>query len=153
MNHNAEIISMGTERYRDPACDRGSVTMTDEQRTALISAAQSVRRNAYAPYSNYYVGAAIMAKSGKIYTGANFENAAFGAGTCAERVALGSALSAGEREFEAICVCGQDSDITPCGICRQALWEFGDIAVICCDESGNAYDYTLKELLPGGFRM
>ena len=125
--------------------------MTDEQRKTLISAAGRVRRRAYAPYSNYYVGAAILAKSGQIYTGANFENAAYGAGTCAERVALGCALSAGEREFEAICVCGQFADITPCGICRQALWEFGDMAVICCDDSGTAQNYTLRELLPGGF--
>ncbi len=95
----------------------------------LIAIATEARKNAYAPYSNYLVGAALLADSGKIYQGSNFENAAFGAGVCAERVALGSALSYGERGFDAICVCGSDVSITPCGVCRQALAEFGEIDV------------------------
>ena len=125
--------------------------MNDKQRAALIEEAIRVRENAYAPYSDYKVGAAILAKSGAIYTGCNFENAAFGAGVCAERVALGNALSSGEREFEAVCVCGSSAEITPCGICRQSLAEFGNAVVICCDPSGETREYTLAELLPGAF--
>ena len=79
------------------------------------------------------------------------ENAAFGAGVCAERVALGAALSSGEREFLAICVCGQNKNITPCGICRQSLSEFNDIEVICCDEYGNTQEYSLSNILPLSF--
>ncbi len=121
------------------------------QKNELIKLAIAVRNNAYSPYSKYKVGAALLAKSGKMYTGSNFENAAYGAGVCAERVALGSALSAGEREFIAICVCGQSKDITPCGICRQSLSEFNNIEVICCDEQGNAQEYNLFEILPVSF--
>ena len=127
--------------------------MTEKQKTDLMTAAARVRRNAYAPYSSYRVGAAILASSGKIYTGANFENASFGAGTCAERVALGCALSAGERELAAICVSGQSADITPCGICRQALREFGDMEVICCGDGAEPRTYMLSELLPGAFSL
>ena len=86
-----------------------------------------------------------------MFCGCNFESASFGAGVCAERVALGAALSAGEREFKAICVCGNQDTITPCGICRQALIEFGDIDVICCDINGNSKEYKLKDLLPEAF--
>ena len=78
------------------------------------------------------------------------ENASFGAGTCAERVALGSALASGEREFEAICVYA-DRTVTPCGICRQALSEFGDMAVICAGDDGGRREYMLSELLPAAF--
>lgn len=127
--------------------------MTEKQKAELISAAREAAKNAYAPYSGYAVGAALLAKSGRIFTGCNFENASFGAGTCAERVALGSALAAGERDFEAIAVCGPDPDITPCGICRQALAEFGDLCVLCAGPDGEAREYTLAKLLPYGFRL
>ncbi len=118
----------------------------------LINAAREVRENAYAPYSKYKVGAALLAKSGKVYVGCNFENASFGAGACAERVALGAAIAAGEREFVAVACVGGDG-VTPCGICRQALSEFGDIAVYCADDSGDVREYTLAQLLPHGFEM
>ena len=127
--------------------------MENKIRDALIEAAIRVRENAYAPYSNYKVGAALLAKSGKMYTGCNFENASFGAGTCAERVALGAALSAGEREFLAVACAGGDDEITPCGICRQALSEFGNIEVFCVSETGNVREFTLAELLPHGFKL
>lgn len=111
------------------------------------------RENAYAPYSKYKVGAALLAKSGKVYAGCNFENASFGAGTCAERVALGAALAAGEREFVAV-ACAADGSVTPCGICRQALAEFGDIAVYCAGvDDGNVREYRLSELLPHAFEL
>lgn len=120
---------------------------------ALVSAAREVRERAYAPYSKYKVGAALLAKSGKVYVGCNFENASFGAGTCAERVALGAAIAAGEREFVAVACVGGDG-VTPCGICRQALAEFGDIAVYCADaDGGEVREYTLAQLLPHGFEL
>ena len=125
--------------------------ITKVQKEELISKAIKVRNTAYSPYSNYKVGAALLAKSGKIYIGSNFENAAFGAGVCAERVALGCALSNGEREFEAICVCGNNIDIMPCGICRQALSEFNNIDIICCDDKGNIIEYKLSDILPKAF--
>ena len=117
----------------------------------LIENARMARRSAYVPYSNYSVGVSLLAKSGKIYVGSNYENASFGAGVCAERVALGNALTAGERDFAAICVCGSDINITPCGICRQSLSEFGEMEVITCDEEGNYKNFQLTDLLPFAF--
>lgn len=118
----------------------------------LIKKSIDVRKNAYSPYSQYKVGAAVLTKQGNIYTGCNFENVAFGAGVCAERIAIGNAISNGEREFVAICVSGESSDITPCGICRQAILEFGNMLVICCDETGEKYKtYQLEDLLPFAF--
>lgn len=118
----------------------------------LTEKSLSTRENAYAPYSNFKVGAALLAESGKIYTGCNFENASFGAGTCAERVALGSALAAGERNFLAICITA-GRIVTPCGICRQALSEFGDLEVFCADTNGNSKRFRLSELLPEAFEL
>lgn len=127
--------------------------MNEKDKLLLVEAARRARENAYAPYSNFKVGAAILAKSGRIYTGANFENASFGAGTCAERVALGAALAAGEREFSAIACVGEGS-ITPCGICRQSLSEFGGMKVICAAPNGGDFaEYELSELLPFGFKL
>ena len=125
--------------------------ITKEQREDLIAAAIEVRKNSYSPYSNYKVGAALLSGSGKIYVGSNFENSSFGAGICAERVALGAALSAGERKFIAICICGSNYQITPCGICRQSLCEFGDMEIICCDENGEVSEYKLSKMLPKSF--
>lgn len=121
----------------------------------LIEMARAARENAYAPYSNYRVGAALLAKSGKIYVGCNFENASFGAGTCAERVALGAAVAAGEREFEAVAVVGADLSITPCGICRQAMSEFGNVTVYCAgaENDSEIREYKLCELLPHAFSL
>ncbi len=127
--------------------------MNEEIKKKLIEAAKEASQNAYAPYSKFKVGAAILAKSGKIYTGANFENASFGAGTCAERVALGAALTAGEREFSAV-VCVGEGSITPCGICRQAMAEFGDVTVICASpDLTDIREYKLSELLPHSFKL
>lgn len=125
--------------------------ITTSQKNKLIQKAISVRKNSYSPYSNYKVGAALLSTNGKIYVGANFENVAFGAGICAERVALGAALSDGERSFLAICICGNSIDITPCGICRQALSEFSNLEIICCDEYGNEREYLLSSILPYAF--
>ena len=122
------------------------ITLTAARRGELLAAARAVRLNSYSPYSNYKVGAALLAASGKIYVGANFENAAYGAGTCAERVALGAALAAGEREFVAVCVCGADNTVSPCGICRQALSEFGDMTVLCIGAEGSTAANAIREL-------
>ena len=127
--------------------------MNSKLKKQLVSAALTARENAYAPYSNYKVGAAILTADGKIYTGANFENASFGAGICAERVALGAALAAGERKFEAVACTAANSSVTPCGICRQALAEFGDMDVICTGDDGEIREYRLSELLPHGFKL
>ena len=127
--------------------------MNEELKRKLLSAAFEARENAYAPYSNFKVGAAILTDSGRIYSGANFENASFGAGTCAERVALGAALAAGERNFTAV-ACVGEGKITPCGICRQALAEFGDMTVICASPDGSYMrEYKLSELLPASFSL
>ncbi len=126
--------------------------MNNDIKNKLITEAAKVRLAAYAPYSKFYVGAAILTADGRIFTGANFENVSFGAGVCAERVALGQALSRRKRSFTAICVCGKDANITPCGICRQSLAEFGDMDVICTNFDGSEIkEYKLSELLPHAF--
>lgn len=119
----------------------------------LISESIAVREQAYTPYSKYKVGAAILTKKGNIYSGCNFESVSFGAGVCAERIAIGKAISNGEKDFVAICVCGNTADITPCGICRQSIAEFGNISIICCDKTGEQYNiYELVDLLPFAFQ-
>ena len=126
--------------------------------TRLIECALTARENAYAPYSSFYVGAAILCDSGEIYKGANCENASYPAGICAERVALFSAISNGERRPVAIALAGGGSGmpreiITPCGICRQALMEHAesDMPVICAKNKDEYTVFTLGELLPGAF--
>jgi cytidine deaminase len=110
------------------------------------------RRRAYAPYSNYAVGAALLAASGEVYEGVNVENAAFPAGMCAERTALFTAVTQGEREFSAIAVVTENGG-TPCGSCRQALSEFGlAMVVVVADAEGNVvHEIPLGELLPEAF--
>ncbi len=126
--------------------------MKPEVQTQLIRAAQAVRRHAYAPYSHYPVGAALLTRSGKIYTGVNVENAAFPSGMCAERVAVFKAVSEGERAFEAIVVVTENGG-APCGACRQVLAEFGtDLEVVAADAAGTVVlETTLADLLPASF--
>lgn len=128
------------------------MTLSIEQRKQLIEAALGVRRWAYAPYSHYRVGAALLTASGKVYDGVNIENAAYPSGICAERVAVFKAVSEGEREFEAIVV-ATDNGGTPCGACRQVLAEFGlETLVLIVDREGNmAQETSVKDLLPGAF--
>jgi len=127
--------------------------LNDEMRKKLIKMALDAGQNAYAPYSDYAVGAALLAKSGKIYSGINIENAAYPTSICAERVALFKAVSEGEREFDAIAVVTSNGG-TPCGACRQALSEFGlDMKVLIADDLLILLnEFTLAELLPGAFR-
>jgi cytidine deaminase len=117
----------------------------------LIASATAAREPAYAPYSNFKVGAALMSKSGHVYTGCNVENAAYGPTTCAERTAVVKAVSEGEREFEAIAVVSENG-VSPCGICRQVMMEFApDMTVIIADTQGNTRVTTVRDLLPDGF--
>lgn len=126
--------------------------LTDEQRDQLVQTALNVRRWAYAPYSNYLVGAALLTTSGKMYDGCNIENAAFPVTICAERVAVFKAVSEGERDIEAIAVVSEKGG-APCGSCRQVLNEFGPtMQVIMVDPNGNiTQETTLDTLLPGAF--
>ena len=158
----------------------------------LARAAIRARRNAYAPYSNFYVGAAILSTDGRIFAGCNVENAAYGAGICGERTALFKAVSEGAQEFEAIAVCGGSAEIdvvltnesssiasepecpvgdsgsvaeanarivtelpltSPCGICRQALYEFGgdDLKVLLVQSEDKWTEMKLGEMLALGF--
>jgi cytidine deaminase len=126
--------------------------LTDEQKNKMIKSALQSREHAYAPYSGYAVGAALLTRTGEIFTGVNVENAAYPTGTCAERVAVFKAVSEGEKDFEAIAVASSNGG-TPCGACRQVLAEFGlDIKVLIVDGEGKSVqDTTVGELLPGAF--
>jgi cytidine deaminase len=128
------------------------MTLTDEERRRLINLASEVRSRAYAPYSNYPVGAALRTKSGRVFTGVNVENAAYPNAMCAERVAIFKAVSEGEREFDVIAVV-TPSGGSPCGGCRQVLAEFGlDTIVLIGHPDGRLIDETtLAKLLPGAF--
>ena len=120
-------------------------------RDDLVRRAKAARESAYAPYSGYQVGAALLGRSGRIYTGANVENAAFSPTICAERAAVAKAVTDGEREFTAIAVATKDG-ATPCGVCRQVLREFAEeMIVIIADAEGNIRETTLKALLPDSF--
>ncbi|OIO60943.1 MAG: cytidine deaminase [Candidatus Marinimicrobia bacterium CG1_02_48_14] len=117
----------------------------------LKKSALNVRKRAYAPYSNFQVGAAIRTENGHIYTGCNVENASFGLTVCAERNALASAIAAGENKFIELMV-ASNSGVPPCGACRQVIWELcGNIPVRLLDESGNESQTTSRDLLPGAF--
>ena len=126
--------------------------LTDEIRQKLIQSAQEARQRAYAPYSHYAVGAALLTASGQVFTGVNVENAVFPTGTCAEQVAVFKAVSEGVREFEAIAVVTVNGG-SPCGACRQVLAEFGlnTVVLIARADGELIHETTLAELLPGAF--
>ena len=119
----------------------------------LIKQAMKVKENAYAPYSNFKVGACLLAKSGKVYLGCNVENSSFGATNCAERTAIFSAIASGEREFEKIAIVGSNPNdyAYPCGVCRQVMSEFGDFTVIVAKNENDYKEFKLSELLPHSF--
>lgn len=121
-------------------------------RDDLVSLAVQARRRAYAPYSRFTVGASVEAGSGRIYTGANIENASYGLTICAERVAVFKAVEAGERRIRAVAVASATA-APPCGACRQVLAEFGDkdMVVIVSDPRGKKRTYHLADLLPKSF--
>ncbi|MCD6475354.1 MAG: cytidine deaminase [Anaerolineaceae bacterium] len=119
---------------------------------ALVKDAIAAREKSYSPYSNYQVGAALLTKTGKVYTGCNIENAAYTPSICAERVAIFKAVSEGETEFEAIAVVTKDGG-SPCGVCRQVMSEFMlDAQVIIADSDGKQHaKMSVSELLPRAF--
>lgn len=130
--------------------------MTHEE---LLKIAIEARENAYVPYSHFAVGAALLAKSGKVYRGCNVENAAYGPTNCAERTAFFTAVCAGEREFEALAICGGPAGkpvselCAPCGVCRQVIREFcpDDFPIVLTTDGTKLYETTLAELLPLSF--
>lgn len=128
------------------------MTLTMEEKQALIDLANMARQRAYVPYSNYPVGAALRTRSGRLYTGVNVENAAYPQTMCAERVAIFKAVSEGEKDFEVISVV-TDNGGSPCGGCRQVMAEFGlDTVVLLADGSGRLVrETTVRELLPDAF--
>ncbi len=129
-----------------------AAVLTPALKTELVQEAALARKNAYAPYSQYLVGAALLTKSGKIYKGCNVENASYGLCNCAERTAIFKAVSEGETDFAAIALVTRDGGM-PCGACRQVLNEFGPkMVVLAADEHGVIHrEYTLDQLLPNSF--
>jgi cytidine deaminase len=119
----------------------------------LVAAAKLARENAHAPFSNFRVGAAVRANSGRIFGGCNVENATYGLTVCAERIAIFKAISEGERGFDAIAVSTDTESLTPpCGACRQIIWEFcGDIPVILSNLKGKTETIQMRELFPKPF--
>ena len=125
--------------------------ITEAQQAALLAAACEAKQLAYAPYSNYPVGAAILAADGRIFSGVNVENASYGLSICAERTAVFKMVSAGVQQFLAVAIC-TDNGGFPCGACRQVLTEFaGDVPVWLSDADGNIHQTTLYTLLPDHF--
>ena len=120
---------------------------------SLITAAKQARENAYAPFSNFRVGAAVRANSGRVFTGSNVENATLGLTCCAERVAIFKAVSEGERGFDAIAVVTDVPGLTPpCGASRQIIWEFcGDVPVVMANLEGKVETEAAGKLLPRPF--
>src|SRR3954453_3896879 len=138
------------------------MTMANEALSAkeleLLDLARQVRENAYAPYSNFKVGAALVAANGEVFTGCNVENSSYGMTICAERSALVQAISAGQRQFTMIAVVAGDDEkiVTPCGACRQFMAEFTpDFPVLLqtADPSNPVVRTSVNELLPGAFRF
>lgn len=133
--------------------------MTQTQIYTLIETAAEQLAFSYAPYSNFKVGAALLAKNGRIYTGCNIENAAYTPANCAERTAFFKAVSEGVREFEAICIVGGTDGVLkeytpPCGVCRQVMMEFckpGEFQIILAKGKCDYRIYRLEELIPLGF--
>ncbi len=119
----------------------------------LLTMARDAMVNAYVPYSNFPVGAALLCADGTVYTGCNIEGASYGNAICAERTALCKAVSEGKRDFITLAVTANTEDFcTPCGICRQMLYEFSpNMRVLCGDRDGRYAAHTLKELLPCAF--
>lgn len=119
----------------------------------LIDVARHAKTRAYARYSHFHVGAALRAKSGKVYSGCNIESSSYGLTCCAERVALFKALSEGETEFEQIVVCADTAEFcSPCGACRQVLWDYArGLEITLVNAAGATRSFALRELLPEAF--
>ena len=123
---------------------------------ALVRAAMEARRYSYSPFSGFAVGAALLCEDGTVYTGCNIENSSYSPTLCAERCAVAKAVSEGKQRFVAIAVAGpENGHTTPCGVCRQVLYEFCDesLVVLCAGTEDDFMESTLGELLPKGFRL
>jgi cytidine deaminase len=114
----------------------------------VIEAAKKVQKNAHAPYSNFKIGAAVETENGDIVVGCNVESSSYGLTTCAERVALGNAISMGHRKFKSMAIVSKNG-VSPCGACRQVIWDLcGNIPIVLVDEHGNKKTIQSSELLP-----
>lgn len=150
--------SLNFERCRQ-MIDKENISEASAE--SLIAAATKVASNAYAPYSAFRVGAALLSSAGKVYVGANVENASYPCGICAERAAVAAAVSQGERSFSAIALVALDGEgrakgVLPCGMCRQVLSEFASreaFDVFTLFDGGTVKRYTLDELLPHSFSI
>ena len=134
--------------------------LTEKRKKELAQTALEMRRFAYVPYSHHAVGSALLAADGRVFTGCNVENSAFGPTICAERTAFVKAVSEGAKEFEAIAIAGGFEEVpekycAPCGVCRQVMTEFCDenFIVILAKAPEDRREYTLGELLPLGFKI
>ena len=127
--------------------------ISNEIKQELADLAVEMRKRSYIPYSHYAVGAALLTKNGRIFTGCNIENAAYPVTICAERTAMFKAISEGDRDFEAIAIATEDGQGYPCGSCRQVMAEFSlDMLVMLADRNGKITVQTdVRELLPGAF--
>jgi cytidine deaminase len=130
---------------------RSSTVVSDDE---LIERATSARLAAHAPYSNFEVGAALLAADGRVFTGCNIENSAYGLSMCAERVAIFKAVSEGANEFTKVAVVTDSESLTPpCGCCRQMIWEFASASteIILANLTGDVRSFDIKDLLPEAF--
>ena len=136
-----------------------SVPLTDDERQMLLQAAQWAAEKAYAPFSKFYVGAALLTLDGRIFTGCNVENSSYGLTNCAERTAIFTAVAEGavsvEHDLKAVVVVNRDGvPCSPCGACRQVIYEFGPNAVVIYKaKDGTMTESKASELLPEGFRL
>ena len=129
--------------------------LTPAERDALVAAATAARERAAAPYSHFHVGAALLASDGRVFGGCNVESASYGLTCCAERTAVFKAISEGARGFRAVAVVtGADEPTSPCGACRQVLWDqCRDVAVVMATTGGKLEETTLGALLPRAFEL
>lgn len=142
-----------TDVMTDPFPSRGD-SLDRTTASDLLAQARAARSHAYAPYSHFTVGAALLSRDGRVFTGVNVENASYGLTTCAERTAVVSAIAAGAREFTAVAVAGPEDGLPcpPCGSCRQILYEVDpDLVVVTAGEIGQPTITSLRDLLPQAF--
>lgn len=145
MGNLGKGITYGSIRQASAGCDAPS---------ELVQAAREARERAYVPYSGFRVGAAVLGRSGRIFTGCNVENASYGATICAERTAFVKAISEGERQFDHVVVYSSvPQPVSPCGICRQFMSEFGlDTPVTMVGDAGASVTMKVRDLLPNAFQ-
>lgn len=122
-----------------------------KEKERLYAHAKKASYHSYSPYSNFPVGAAVLTSSGRIFTGTNVENASFGLTICAEQAAIVNAVNKGHRDFTAIAIYCKCRDITPCGACRQFIFEFGKNIELICQRNGKLNSYLISDLIPNAF--